>query len=581
MNLDLLPVAILLFLFSAACAGFIAVALRRQRTELTLAFIALVAGVGLWCLFYGVELLSPSLQAKIFWGSLQYLGIATVPLAWLLVALIQSNRGMWLSRRVILLLSVVPGIIILLALTNRFHRLIWMNNALSENGFFMINQYGIAFWLYIAFTYISLATGSIFLLIGLRARLSSMFRWQAILLLLASVLPWIGNAVYITASLNPIPGFDWTPIAFGLAIVSILLSISRFQFLDIVPIARSSIINSLQDGMLVVDLPGRVLDANRAAVGLFGMAQDELVGLSIVELLPDAGILEQVDDQPLITELTLGHRTAEQAYQLRISPIFDHAQQKQGHVLFFNDVTDRKEQEDLREDLLRAMVHDLRAPISNIAGTLQWLSRVSEDKLEDVDHTLLNMSLENARKLLGMISAILEINRLEQNELPLEISQFSLLDLLEQVAADNQMNALNKEIELQVNVENEAMLVEGDINLVGRTVQNLLDNAIKFTPNKGTVSLEGDIKRDKEKQAVVVTVRDSGPGIPLFVQARLFEKFAAGNQPEKGSGLGLAFCKMVVEAHGEKIWVESDKQGTAVSFSLPVFVSKEVVAQLA
>jgi signal transduction histidine kinase len=113
-------------------------------------------------------------------------------------------------------------------------------------------------------------------------------------------------------------------------------------------------------------------------------------------------------------------------------------------------------------------------------------------------------------------------------------------------------------------------LVKADLNLIQRVLQNLIGNAVKFTPEGGCVRVAARLAQEQpDMSAILIAVSDTGPGIPLEIQSQVFQKFVTGGQQEHGSGLGLAFCKLAVEAHGQRIWVESSVgKGTTFTFSL-------------
>ena len=113
-------------------------------------------------------------------------------------------------------------------------------------------------------------------------------------------------------------------------------------------------------------------------------------------------------------------------------------------------------------------------------------------------------------------------------------------------------------------------MVKADLNLIQRVLQNLIGNAVKFTPEGGCVQVAARLIQEPPDAAVVlISISDTGPGIPLEIQSQLFQKFVTGGQQEHGSGLGLAFCKLAVEAHGQRIWVDSSVgKGTTFTFSL-------------
>jgi signal transduction histidine kinase len=114
--------------------------------------------------------------------------------------------------------------------------------------------------------------------------------------------------------------------------------------------------------------------------------------------------------------------------------------------------------------------------------------------------------------------------------------------------------------------------VQADAALIQRVLQNLIGNALKFTPESGRVHVTARVLAESAKPPVMLmAIRDNGPGIPLEIQSQLFQKFVTGGQQEHGSGLGLAFCKLALEAHGQRIWVESTAgEGTTFAFTLGV-----------
>jgi len=130
--------------------------------------------------------------------------------------------------------------------------------------------------------------------------------------------------------------------------------------------------------------------------------------------------------------------------------------------------------------------------------------------------------------------------------------------------------AHHKQLQLESDLPHGLPLVQADLNLIQRVLQNLIGNAVKFTPEGGSVRVAARLTRELPAAPVVlITVSDTGPGIPLEIQSQLFQKFVTGGQLEHGSGLGLAFCKLAVEAHGQRIWVDSSvDKGTTFTFSL-------------
>jgi PAS domain S-box-containing protein len=233
------------------------------------------------------------------------------------------------------------------------------------------------------------------------------------------------------------------------------------------------------------------------------------------------------------------------------------------------DVSGRKQLERLREDLAHTVVHDLKNPLTAIMGSLDILSATARDQLSDAQRQILRAATGGGHRLLGLVETLLDVSRLEGGAMPVERATVPLLPLLQEIAELEQPLAERKLLRLSCTVEPEALAVDADRTLVLRVLQNLVGNAIKFTPGGGSVRMHA--RPDAEPGLVQVVVEDSGPGIGPELRERLFEKFAAGRDPRSGTGLGLLFCRLAVEAHGGRIWVESDPgRGAAFRFTLPV-----------
>jgi signal transduction histidine kinase len=241
-----------------------------------------------------------------------------------------------------------------------------------------------------------------------------------------------------------------------------------------------------------------------------------------------------------------------------------------GRLLVLRDVTEERLLERMRDDLIHAMVHDLRNPLSAIYGALTFLTDIIGDDLSEPNRQLWDIAVDNTQRMLKLVRAILEISQLENRQMPLDHALVSLPDLVTTVLGSLSPLAADKGLDLASDVSSTLPPVWVDAGLIERVLQNLIGNAIKFTPSGGNVRVA--VKDGaKERPRLLVTVSDTGPGIPPELSERLFQKFVTGKQRGRGSGLGLAFCKMVIEAHGEHIWVEeSSEDGTTFAFTLPL-----------
>jgi signal transduction histidine kinase/putative methionine-R-sulfoxide reductase with GAF domain len=241
-----------------------------------------------------------------------------------------------------------------------------------------------------------------------------------------------------------------------------------------------------------------------------------------------------------------------------------------GRLLVLRDVTEERLLERMRDDLVHAMVHDLRNPLTSISGALSFLSNSIMDTLSSGERQLWEIAQKGTERMLGLVRAILEISQLESGQVPLDYALIPL-DALVAGVLDSQLPlAVEKGLRLEGDVPPDLPPAWADSTMIERVLQNLIGNAIKFTPTGGAVQVSARVDTS-EPSTLRVSVSDTGSGIPSEIQGRLFQRFVTGQQEGRGSGLGLAFCKMVMEAHGKRIWVESTSEsGTTFVFTLPL-----------
>jgi two-component system sensor histidine kinase/response regulator len=228
--------------------------------------------------------------------------------------------------------------------------------------------------------------------------------------------------------------------------------------------------------------------------------------------------------------------------------------------------------ETLRDSLTHMIVHDLRTPLTSVITGLQTIECLRELSAEQKE--CLDMSIQGGETLLGMINDLLDISRMEAGVIQLNLAEIAAPDLVEralrQVASLAQEKQLNISTEIMTSLP--PLQVDGDKLL--RTLVNLLGNAIKFTPQSGQITVEATLAPLPEVDTIIFRVVDTGEGIPPEAFDRIFEKFGQVESRSSGikssTGLGLTFCKMAVEAHGGRIWVESEPgQGSVFAFAIP------------
>lgn len=230
-----------------------------------------------------------------------------------------------------------------------------------------------------------------------------------------------------------------------------------------------------------------------------------------------------------------------------------------------------QELERLRDDLTHMIVHDLRTPLTSLLAGLQTVEAITD--LDAVGEECLGMAVHGGQTLLGMINDLLDVSKMEAGSLTLDRQPVVVAELVRQ--AVDQVTWLAKEngLCLVTEVADDLSPLTADEDKLRRTLVNLLGNALKFTPEGGTVTLS--VQPSDKGDTLLFSVRDTGTGIPPEAFGRIFEKFGQVESRQAGrkmsTGLGLTFCKMAAEAHGGRIWVESAPgQGSTFSFTVPL-----------
>jgi PAS domain S-box-containing protein len=334
---------VLALIVAALVCGVLAVyAWRRHPTAGAAPLAILMVAAAAWSVAYALELGSTAKATKLLWLKLEYPGIVAVAPLTLVLVLQYSGRYRLLTRRILALLAVIPVVTVLLAWTNGAHGLVWVGATLVTKGSFpaLDLQRGPVFWAMAAFSYLCLLLAT-FLLFQMFRQQSSLYRAQTGILLAGTLIPWVANALHISG-LDPVPGLDLTPVAFTATGLVVAWGLFRFRLLDLVPIARETILENIGDGVIVLDEKGRVIEINPVACSFLNRAGSELVGQPLDQVLPERPAwLEHLQNAPEThTQISLGHGAAQRYYSLHISPIRGWQAEPRGSVMVLHDTTD-------------------------------------------------------------------------------------------------------------------------------------------------------------------------------------------------------------------------------------------------
>lgn len=352
----------------------------------------------------------------------------------------------------------------------------------------------------------------------------------------------------------------------------------------------ASILASTAEGMIMATAQGRIAVANEAFGQLLGLAPETLEGRSIFDVCKYPALAaDQAQIEPICEALlhVAQGRAAQSEGEIRLTgaprelawsvvPVRG-ASATGAALLVLRDITAERQAEKLRQDLANMIVHDLRSPLTNMMVSTDLLLKQTSGPLTDAQRRIVTIAGDSTQQMLDLVNGLLDIRRLEQRQLELQRQPVDLFDVVEGVFERLDRVATDRAVQLH-NETATIPPVRADPDLLRRVVQNLVDNATKFSPRGGDVRVYGSTATDSlppdhaAGRWVVLHVADRGPGVPDSYRSVIFELF--GQAPTgrgQGTGLGLAFCKMAIAAHGGMIWVEDAPDGGALfKFTLPL-----------
>jgi two-component system, NtrC family, sensor histidine kinase KinB len=332
--------------------------------------------------------------------------------------------------------------------------------------------------------------------------------------------------------------------------------------------------------IILTDTNGQITNVNRQAANLLSYDPHNLIQRPLTTIHPnfDASIIGRSGLSDLQIGEEVAFRTTAISAHFEEIPVIVRMRrldiESQGLIEWVEqDITAQMELEQLRRDLSAMVYHDLRGPLQAIGLSVQKLAQVLANHENPAVLTFLQTGLRSTRQLRRMIDNLLDIQRLEEGRAMLDRSQIELRVLLTDAVQLVQPVIVESGQQLQINLADNLPPILLDNDMILRVVVNLLENATKYTPRGGTLQLDARVQNDR----LAITVADSGPGIPTEMQNRIFDKFNRVKYQDgpKGIGLGLAFCRLAVDAHGGQIWVESEPgKGSKFTLSLPLNTSE-------
>jgi two-component system phosphate regulon sensor histidine kinase PhoR len=335
----------------------------------------------------------------------------------------------------------------------------------------------------------------------------------------------------------------------------------------------SAILGSMVEGVAVVNGSERLVFANPGFAEILGLDVPPTSGSALVEVVRQTELLEAVRQvlggEPRVqSEIVTG--TLRQHY-FAITVAAVRAGDTTGAVVVLHDITELRMLERVRRDFVANVSHEFRTPLTAIQGFAETLLAGAIDDSQNRTR-FLEIILEHSRRLARLTEDLLMLSKMDAERLELEIRRLSVSQLIESCLETAQRRGAEKDLRISVSMPQNLPDIAGDRRRLAEVLQNLLDNAIQYTLPGGRIIVSA-ISAEEE---IVLTVSDTGIGIPKADQPRIFERFyrvdVARSREAGGTGLGLAIAKHLVEVHGGRLWVDSEVgQGSQFHFSVPFF----------
>lgn len=390
------------------------------------------------------------------------------------------------------------------------------------------------------------------------------------------------NIIGVLEALNPTAGsFDNSdlPVLEGIGNLA-GTAIEHAQLFEQMQAARSRYLELFEDSIdpiLITDLEGNIIEANRQAELLIGFDKKTLQQMNI-------HALQKADYKALGTDMSRVKEGAQVSYESILLgkdtdqvyiDVYVHRVSADGLTQIqwiLRDITERRNLDTLREDLASMIYHDLRSPLANVVSGLDVLEMMLPADKDPTIRSVLDIAMRSTERVQRLVNSLLDTSRMEAGQSIGNPEPNQIIDIVQMVLEAVVPAAQSKEVRLEAAVPRGLPRIMADSEMIRRVFINLLENAIKYSKDGMTVTVGAKRFGD----FVEMWVKDEARGIPKTDQARIFEKFArvqvgaGATGATKGLGLGLAYCKLAVEGHGGKIWVESEVgKGSRFAFTIP------------
>ena len=558
-------------------------------------YSAFMIGLVIWLGGYALEISSVTLSDKLFWARFQYFGIPFITPLFLLL-LLQYVGSRWLRYRWLIASSfVIPTLTSIII----WVRTPWIWTDISQQP--MVGGVSLLKFEYGTWFYVNVAHSYIFLLISLiglttiAVRSPRLAPWQSRLLIGAVTVPFLTNVAYVFG-LIPLEGIDLTPLSLATLGLAAALTLFEIRLLDVMPVVYRAALESVPEGVVMLDKTGRIKAVNPEAQRYLGLRVTELFGRLKDDVFPQqwCDLLNSAEpDQKIDIDL---EEYAEDGVEptfvaLRVVPVHDRRNRYVGRMMLFRDISVRKRalraltqreaqlaqrvaertaeleatnselvrMARLKDEFLASMSHELRTPLNAVIGTADALQEQVYGAVTDAQHTSLTRIQDSAYHLLELINDVLDVSKVAAGALELHLTPTSVHDLCQSSLNLVRNAATQKQLQYSTAISVEKPIILVDERRLRQILTNLLSNAVKFTQHGGAFGIK--VVDEPEQAQTRFVVWDTGIGISESDHERLFKPFvqldASLARRHEGTGLGLALSRQLAELHGGDIEVVS------------------------
>ncbi len=334
-----------------------------------------------------------------------------------------------------------------------------------------------------------------------------------------------------------------------------------------------AILANMAEGVLLMDAQKRILMVNPAAEAMFGRPAEDVIGRDHLEITHHFDLDQRLDrvlssGEPELLEIKRA-RPEEQILECRLAPAGAGLKEQRGLLLVLRDITRPRRLEQMRTEFVSNVTHELRTPLTSIGGFAETLLEGALDDPDTARH-FVGIIKKESEHLSRLIEDILDLSRIESGKWKMQKAPVDLGALTQETSGRLRSKAENLGVHLEVIVPADIPTIPGDPHRLAQVLINLIDNALKYTPAGGKVT----VSAEDEPQHVKLVISDTGTGMPKADLPRIFERFyrvdKARTRSTGGTGLGLSIVKHIVDAHGGTISVVSDVgQGATFTITIP------------